>query len=86
MEMVAAVLVLLGYGVALPVIFRMRRVFDERRGGWFAVFMAAMAIIVTGHSLAGRPLAAALNGAGALIMAGAWWEMGRRRRAPGTDA
>ncbi len=80
MEVAAAALVVIGYVIALPVVFRMRAVFHERRARWFAIFEVGMAIIVVGHALSGRPLAAGINAVGALVMAAAWREMGRRRR------
>ncbi len=78
MELVTAILLVVGYGAALPVVFRMRSVFTERRTTWFAVFMGAMAAIVVAHLLAGRPVAAVINAVGAAILAFAWWKVGRR--------
>ncbi len=78
MKLVGAVLVVLGYVVSLPIIFRFRAVFAERRTSWFAAFMAALVAIVVGYVLVGRPVAAALNAAAAVILIAAWWVLGRR--------
>ncbi len=74
------VLVVAGYVVALPIVVRMRRVFGERRTGSFLVFEGAMGALVVGYLVAGRPVPAAINGVAALVLAGAWWEIGRRAR------
>jgi uncharacterized membrane protein YjjP (DUF1212 family) len=79
-ELLGAVLVVLGYAAALPVIVRIRAVFAERRRRWFAVLMAGMAAIVVGYLLGNRPLPAAINVAGAAGLALGWWRLGLRER------
>jgi len=79
-RILAAFLLVAGYGVALPVMFRLRAVFAERKAQWFVVFEVAVALVAAGHLLAGRPIAAAINAVAAVVLAGVWWEIGRRAR------
>lgn len=83
MEVLAAVLVVLGYVAAVPIMFRLRAVFAERRGQWFAAFMGAMVTLVVGYLLGGRPVPAAINAVAAAVLVAAWWLTGRRARARG---
>ncbi len=80
MRILSAFLLVVGYAVALPVMFRLRSAFAERRGRVFAVFEGAVAVVTLGHLLAGRPIAAAINAAAAVILAGAWWATSRWAR------
>lgn len=80
MKRAADFVLVAGYAVALPVLFRIRAVFAERRTRWFATFEAATAAVAAGHLLAGRPIAAGINAVAVAILAGAWWETGRRAR------
>ncbi len=82
MDLLGAVLLVLGYAAALPVIVRIRAVLAERRRHWFAVLMAGMAAIVVGYLLGNRALPAAINAAGAAGLALGWWRSGKRERGP----
>ena len=68
--------------VALVVLVRIRAVFRDRDRGRFAVLGAAMVALVAGHLLAGRPIAAFINAGGGLVLAYAWWQLGRRQPPP----
>ncbi|HVF12953.1 MAG TPA: hypothetical protein VM942_00070 [Acidimicrobiales bacterium] len=81
MKLFAITLVVAAYVVALPILFRIRVVFAERRRPWFAALEGAMALLVVGYLLGDRPVPAAINAVGATILAGTWWERGRRARA-----
>lgn len=78
MEIAAGVALVVGYGAALPIMFRLRTIFAKRQQRWFAAFLVALAVIVVGHLLAGRPIAAAINAAGAGLLAYAWRRTGGR--------
>ena len=70
----------IGYVVALAVLTRLRPVLAERRLWWFVALEAAMAGIVVGWLLHGRPPAALFNGAALAGFAVAWVISGRRAR------
>ena len=76
--MTAIGLLVVGYLVALAVLARLRPVLVERRVWWFAALEAAMASIVVGWLLHGRPLPALFNGAALVALAAAWLVVGRR--------
>lgn len=76
----AILLLVIGYAVALAVLLRLRHVLAERRLSWFLALEAAMAIIVVGWVLHGRPPAALFNGAALAGLAAAWLITGRRSR------
>ena len=78
----AVALLVIGYAVALAVLARLRSVLAERRVWWFVALEAAMAIIVVGWVLHGRPPAALFNGAGLAGLGAAWLITGRRARPP----
>ncbi len=78
MRLASAVLLVAGYSVGLPVLCRFRAVFRERRTPWFVAFEIAELVLVAGYVVAGRPLPAAINATAALVLAGIWWETGRR--------
>lgn len=78
--MTAIVLLVIGYPLALAVLARLRPVLAERRVWRFAALEAAMASIVVGWLLHGRPLAALFNGAAFAGLAAAWLITGRRVR------
>ena len=80
MRLLAGGLIVVGYAVAVPVMFRLRTVFAERRGRWFALFEGAVIVVALGHLLAGRPIAAAINAGAAILLAGAWRANDRRSR------
>ncbi len=82
----AFVLLAIGYPVAIAMLARLRPVLAERRVWWFAALEAAMASIVVGWLLHGRPLAALFNGAGLTGFAMAWLISGRRARPPARKA
>jgi hypothetical protein len=82
MRIAANLLLLPAYVVALGVLVRIRTVYRERRGRWFAALQTAMVALVVGHVLAGRPIACAINAAGTLVLAATWWSTGRRQSRP----
>jgi hypothetical protein len=72
-----AVLLMVGYPLALGVLGRLRPVLAERRVWWFVVLEAATAGITAGWLLRRRPLPAVVNGAAVVGFAIAWWITGR---------
>ena len=76
--MTAIALLVIGYSVALAMLARLKPVLAERRVWWFAALEAAMASILVGWLLHGRPLAALFNGAALAGFAAAWLITGRR--------
>ena len=78
--MISVVLLVIGYIVAMAVLARLRPVLAERRLWWFVALEAAMATIVVGWVLHGRPPAALFNGAALAGLAAAWLITGRRSR------
>lgn len=78
----AVVLLVIGYPVALAMLVRLKPVLAERRVWWFVALEAAMASIVVGWVLHGRPPAALLNGTALAGFAIAWLITGRRARPP----
>lgn len=81
MKLAGAFICVIGYGLALPVIFRIRKVYNERRGRWFAALMVAMVLVVVGYVLLGRPAPAVINAVSGLGLAWLWRELGRRAAA-----
>lgn len=77
--MVALLLFAVGYPVSIGVIARWIPVVRERRLPWFAVHQAAVAAIVAGWALRGRPSAVAVNGAW-FVAAAVWYMVAGRRR------
>jgi len=78
MRIASALLLVAGYAVALPILFRFRAVFRERRIRWFVAFELAELALVVGFLLGGRPVPAAINAVAGVVLAGVWWETGRR--------
>lgn len=62
-----------GYPTAIVLIARFRRIVRTRALRLFLLHEIAVAAIVTGWALLGRPLAAFLNAAWLLAAAGWWW-------------
>lgn len=86
-NLMASVLLMIGYPLALGVLARLRPVLAERRVRWFVALEAATASIIVGWLLHGRPIPAALNGTALLGFALAWLITGQRsgthaRKAP----
>lgn len=79
-DVTAVALLVVGYPVALGMLARLRSTLQERRVWSFTALEAAMASIVAGWSLYGRPLAALVNGAALAGFAIAWSISGRRAR------
>ena len=74
----AAVLLMVGYPLAVGVLARLRPVLTERRGWWFVVLEAATASITAGWLLRRRPLPAVVNGTAFVGFAVAWLMTGHR--------
>lgn len=81
-KVMASLLLVVGYPLALGVLARLRPVFAERRVWWFTALQAATASITAGWLLLGRPVPAALNGAALAGFAIAWLITGQRARRP----
>ncbi len=79
---VGVVLLAVGYAAALAVLVRLLPVLRERRRRWFAVLASGLSCLVVGWLLLGRPVPAAVNGAGLVAVTAAWLWTGRRRRPP----
>ena len=77
--MIGVVLLVVGYPVALGVLARLRPTLRERRVRWLVALELAMASIVVGWLLYGRPLAALPNAAALVGFALAWLVTGRSR-------
>lgn len=84
--MTTAVLLVIGYALALGVLVRLRSVLVERRVWWFVALEAATASITAGWLVHGRPLPAAINGAALVGFAIAWVITGRRAGPPAGKA
>jgi hypothetical protein len=65
MRLAGAVICVIGYGLALPLVFRIRKIFNERRVRWFAALMVATVLVIVGYVLLGRPAEAAAAAAAA---------------------
>lgn len=78
MELAGAFLTVFGYVLSLPVIFRIRAVFRERRVRWFVGLEVGITMVAAGYVLMGRLLPAAINAVAGLILAYLWWTLGRR--------
>ena len=78
MRLAGAVICVIGYWLALPILFRIRKVFNERRVRWFVALEVATVLVVVGYVLLGRPAPAVINVLSGLLLAGLWWELGRR--------
>ena len=76
----AIVLLAVGYTVAVALLARLRPVLAERRVWAFVALEAAMAGIVVGWMLRGRPAAAGFNAAALAGLFAAWVVSGRRGR------
>lgn len=61
-NVIAFVLLVIGYPMALAMLARLRSMLVERRVWWFAALEAATASIAVGWLLYGRPLATVVNG------------------------
>jgi len=85
MRLAGAFICVIGYGLALPVIFRIRKVYNERRVRWFAALMVAMVLIVVGYVLLGRPAPTVINAVSGLGLVCLWWELGRRASAAAAE-
>lgn len=72
MSVVSTALLVVGYPTSLVVLIRFVPVVRERRAGWFAAHQTAVAAIVAGWALKGKPAAAVVN-ATWLAVATAWW-------------
>jgi len=83
---IAFVLLVIGYPMALAMLTRLRSMLVERRVWWFAALEAATASIAVGWLQYGRPLATLVNGAALVGFAVAWFITGRRDRPPANKA
>lgn len=81
-SVMAAVLLLIGYPLALAVLTRLRSVLTERRVWWFAALEAATVTVAAGWLLHGRLLPAAVNGAAFVGFVIAWLVTGQRAGPP----
>lgn len=74
----SAALLLVGYVVAVPPLFRLRAILRRRQVRWFAAEELGTAAIVAGWALRGRWPAVAVNAAWGVGLA-AWWFLRRDR-------
>jgi hypothetical protein len=72
MEVLSTALLVAGYPTSIVVLTRFVPVVRERRVRWFVAHQAAVAAIVAGWALKGKPGGAIVNGAW-LAAATAWW-------------
>lgn len=72
MSVLSSALFAVGYPTSIVVLTRFAPVVRERRTTWFVAHQAAVAAIVAGWALRGKPGGVVVNGAW-LAVATAWW-------------
>ncbi len=78
MSPLAVVLFVLGYPVAIAVIYRWIPVVRERRVKWFVAHTLAVAAIVAGHAIEDRAGGVAINAAW-LVASVLWYALASRK-------
>jgi hypothetical protein len=75
---VSTALFLLGYGLSLPIVFRLTRIIATQNRLAFAGHQVGMAMALVGWAVSGRVLMAVIHGAW-LIGARIWFGLGEHR-------